>query len=131
MRADVRGNTGGGLFGGATGAPDLPGRIDIAPRVLTKVTREASAAAIGVPRDDVSVDVSDFRDGMAVRVSAPLPIPDLNDTAAVSAAAPVLERAAQLQGDLRDRLSGMLGREVVRVNLVITGATTPPKRRVR
>lgn len=107
------------------------GRIEIRERVLVKVAREASASAIGVARADVAVDVADFRDGIAVRVASPLPIPDLGDTSAVRATVPVLEQAARLQDDLAENLARLLGREIVKVNLTITGAIIPERRRVR
>lgn len=131
MRADEYGSTGGGPSRAAAGEPAVPGRIDIKERVLVKVTQEASAGMIGVTRADVSADVSDYRDGIVVRLSTPLPVPDLEDTAAVQAAVPVLEQAARLQDELRDGLSRILGREVVKINLTITGAKIPERKRVR
>ncbi len=107
------------------------GRIDIKDRVFVKVTQEASAGLIGVPRGDVSADVSNLRGGLVVRLSTPLPIPDLDDLAAVEAEPPLLERAARLQEDLQGRLTHLLGREIARIDLTITGATIPERKRVR
>ncbi|WP_439592948.1 hypothetical protein [Microbacterium sp.] len=131
MRADEYGIAGGGPAGVATGEQEAPGRIDVKDRVLVKVTQEASASMIGVSRGDVSVDVSSYRDGLIVRLATPLPVPDLEDLDAVRASPPILERAARLQEDLRDRLSQLLGREIVKINLTITGATIPERKRVR
>ena len=66
-----------------------------------------------------------------MRIATPLPVPDLDDTVAISQSVPVLERARQLQEQLQQRLTGILGRDVTRINLTITGATIPERRRVR
>lgn len=134
MRADEYGATGGGptrVAAGETGENAARGRIDVRERVLVKVTQEASAATIGVARSAVSADVADYRDGIVVRLSSPLPIPDLDDTDAVRATPPVLERTAALQQTLQQRLTTLLGREVLKINLTITGASIPERRRVR
>lgn len=86
---------------------------------------------IGVPRGDVKVDVTEHPGGIAVRIASPLPIPDLDDTAAITQIVPVLDRARQLQEQLQQRLTVLLGRDVNRINLTITGATTPIRRRVQ
>lgn len=131
MRADESGTVVGGPTRVADGEAAVAGRIDVKERVLVKVAQEASSAVIGVTRGDVSVAVADYRDGIVVRLSTPLPIPSLDDSAAIQAAVPVLERAAQLQDELRDRLTTLLGRDVVKINLTITGATIPERKRVR
>ncbi|MFD4420237.1 hypothetical protein ACFWN7_01885 [Agromyces sp. NPDC058484] len=115
----------------AVDEPLHPGRIDIRERVLVKVTQEAAATVIGVDRGDVSVDVGQFGHGIAVRIASPLPIPDLDDTAAIQSGMPVLDRVAAIQQQLRDRISHLLGRDVMRVNVTVTGAVIAEKRRVR
>lgn len=131
MRVDEYGTSGGDLSRVAAGEAAVAGRIDVQERVLVKVAQEASSALIGVKRSDVSVAVADFRNGVALRLATPLPIPALHDTDAIRATAPVLERASQLQEELRERLSHLLGRDIVKINLTITGATIPERRRVR
>jgi hypothetical protein len=112
-------------------AAAVPGRIDVVERVYRTVTQAASADAIGVARGAVAVDVAEHRGGLAVRVAAPFPAPDLADATAVAATAPVLERARDVQAQLKDRLTHILGREITRVSLTITGAVVSAKRRVR
>ncbi|PQZ54318.1 MULTISPECIES: hypothetical protein [unclassified Microbacterium] len=122
---------GGGPSGAAAGeAHPYAGRVDVAERVLRKVAHEAVATTVGVGRGDVSVDVAEFRGGIAVRASTPLPIPNLEDTAAVENTKPVLERIGDLQIELRDGLSRLLGRDITRVNVTITGAVIPERKRV-
>jgi hypothetical protein len=131
MRVDQHLAPGGGPAGVAAGGDAVPGRIDVRERVYRTVTEQASATLIGVPRGDVKVDVAEHPGGIAVRIATPLPVPDLDDTAAIAQSMPVLDRARQLQEQLQQSLSRMLGREVTRINLTITGATIPERRRVR
>ncbi|MCK6081598.1 hypothetical protein KZX37_07735 [Microbacterium sp. EYE_5] len=131
MRADTDGTAVGGSNRLAAAGPGVAGRTEVAERVLVGIARAVSADVIGVPRGEVSVGVADRRDGMALRVSSPLPVPDLDDSAAVRTAVPVLERAAQMQEQLRERLTHLLGRDIVRVDITVTGARMPERRRVR
>jgi|SRR5690349_19703884 len=131
MAADQHIIAGGAPAGVTTGGVTVPGRIDVKDRVYRTVTEQASATLIGVPRGDVRVDVTEHPGGIAVRIATPLPIPDLDDAAAIANAVPVLDRARQLQEELQQRLTTLLGRDVNRINLTITGATTPVRRRVQ
>ena len=131
MSADQHIAAGGGPSGVATGEAAVPGRVDVKERVYRTVTEQASATLIGVPRGDVKVDVAEHLRGLSVRIATPLPVPDLDDTVAISQSVPVLERARQLQEQLQRDLSGVLGRDVTRITLTITGATVPERRRVR
>lgn len=109
----------------------VPGRVEVRDRVYRTVVEQTSATLIGVPRSDVKIDVAEHSRGLAVRIASPLPVPRLDDTAAISQAPPVLVRARELQEQLQDRLTGILGREVTRITLTITGATIPQRGRVR
>ncbi|WP_435748203.1 hypothetical protein [Microbacterium sp. PMB16] len=131
MRVDQHLAPGGGPAGAAAGADAVPGRIDVRERVYRTVTEQASATLIGVPRGGVKVDVAEHPGGFAVRIATPLPVPDLDDTVAIAQSMPVLDRARELQEQLQQNLSRILGREVTRINLTITGATIPERRRVR
>lgn len=131
MRVDQSVIAGGGPAGPATGGEPVPGRVDVRERVYRTVAEQASATLIGVSRSDVKADVIERGAGLALRISTPLPVPDLDDTVAISQTTPVLDRARELQEHLQQRLTGLLGREVTRVALTITGAKIPEKRRVR
>lgn len=111
--------------------PTHPGRIVVAQRVLAKVAREASADTVGVERGQVSVDVAETHGGIAVRISTPLPIPALDDTTAIRAGEPVMDRLSSIQQRLRDRLAHLIGRDVVRVDIIVTGAVVAQRKRVR
>ncbi len=115
----------------AVAGPGLPGRIDVADRVYRKAAEQAAADAIGIDRGDVSIDIAAARDTVVVRISAPFPIPRLDDTTAIQATTPVLDAARTIQTDLHDRLTHLFGKPVSRVDLTLTGATTPRRKRVR
>ena len=131
MDAAGAGRVGGDPRQVAAEVPAHPGRITIDERVLEKVAREATATTLKVDRGEVSVGVSEARGGLAVNVSAPLPVPDLDDTAAIHAGTPVLERVAAIQIELRDRIAHVTGREVTRVNISITGAVIAEQKRIK
>lgn len=120
---------------GPSGAEDgevaPAGRIEVRERVFTKIARAASAHAIGIDSGDVTARVSDHRGGIAVRVRAPLPVPDLADDLGVENAVTVLDRARTLQEELHAQLTHLLGRDVKRVEITIDGARVNRKGRVR
>jgi hypothetical protein len=111
--------------------PLYPGRNDISDRVILKVVEQASATALGVPRATVSASVSGATDGLAVTIASPLPIPSLDDSAAVRAASPALDRVGEIQTGLLGELARLTGRPVRRLNITINGALMRTERRVR
>lgn len=119
------------LAAGSTTAAGLPaGRVNVADRVLQKTAERAAAEIIGVDAKNVHVEIASARDTAVVRVTTPFPVPRLDDTAAVKAATPVLEAARAAQGELQTRLTRLFGREVSRVDLTISGASAPQRKRV-
>lgn len=131
MGTAVAARAGGDLSQVAAGTPAASGRITVQPRALEKIARESAAEALGVPRGDISVQVDEGSRGVAVRVLAPLPIPDLDDTAAIQGGQPLLERVALVQHSLQDRIARLIGRDVARVDLTVTGAVVAQKKRVK
>jgi len=107
------------------------GGVHVRGRVLDKVATEVAATALRVPRDRVRVAVTEHGDGAALRISAPLPIPDLDDADAVRGHQPVTERLRGLQGDISETCAHLLGRPITGVSFAITGAILPPRKRVR
>jgi len=108
-----------------------PGNVRVHERVIDKVVREASAVAIGVSRDEVTVEAAEWGGGLAVRIAAKLPVPDLSDLEAIDAAVPVLERVRALQAELADEFARLTGRDIHRVSFTVTGAIIPKRKRVR
>ncbi|MDQ1082425.1 MULTISPECIES: hypothetical protein [Microbacterium] len=106
------------------------GRVNVADRVLQKVAERAAADVIGVDAKNVRVEIVSARDTAVVRVTSAFPVPRLDDTAAVNAATPVLETARAAQAELRLRLTRLFGREVSRVDVTVSGASAPQRKRV-
>ncbi|GAA4487188.1 NTP pyrophosphohydrolase [Microbacterium panaciterrae] len=119
------------LAGASAAASAAPGNVRVRPRVVDTVVREASAGMIGVPRDEVSVEVAEWGGDLAVRVTARLPIPDLADTEAIRAETPILVRARDLQAALAAEFARLTGREIRRVSFTVAGAVVPERKRVR
>ena len=107
------------------------GTVRVRERVIDKVVREAAASVIGVPRGAVTVDVADWADGLVVRVTSGLPIPDLNDAEAIRRQDPVLVRVRRIQSLLAQDVERLTGRNVKRISVTISGAVIPERRRVR
>ena len=114
-------------------APGTPirGIVRVHERAIEKVVREASAAVVGVQRNQVQVEVSDAADGLAVRLATKLPVPDPLDEEALRACVPVGERVRSIQRELAERLAVLTGRDIRRITVVITGARVQQRRRVR
>lgn len=110
---------------------EVRGGVRVRPRVIEKVVLEATAGSIGVARADVNIEVNEWGGGLDVGVSARLPIPDLDDTDAVLAEPPVLDRVRGVQTELATELSRLTGRRVRRISVTVTGATIPQRKRVR
>jgi len=131
MSQVMSGSLGGGPTTVAAEEPLHPGRITVEHRVLVKVAEQAAASAIGVDRRDLSVDVTDTRSGLVVRIATPLPVPHLDDTTAIESGQPVLGRVAELQQTLLYQIAYLTGRDIARVNMTITGALVEQRRRVQ
>lgn len=117
--------------GTLTAGPRTHGSVHVHERVIDKIVREASAVAIGVPREHVIVEAAEWGGGLAVRIAAKLPIPDLTDLDALEAEVPVMERIRALQSELAEEFERLTGRHIRRVSFTVTGAITPPRRRVK
>ncbi|THG30349.1 hypothetical protein E6C70_14710 [Glaciibacter flavus] len=121
--------TGGGNTA-APGQPLHPGRITVAERALGRVAEVVTAETLGVSRDKLSVTVAAGGGGLALQVRSPLPVPDLDDDAAIHAGGSVIDRLTAAQATIRDRATQIMGRPVVRVNIRIDGAEISERKRV-
>lgn len=115
----------------AATAGGTPGRTVLTDRALNSVCAQTAAVALGVARKDLKVAVGTATGGLALRIESPLPVPDLADAAAVEAGPDVLERVRRIQRAIHDRVSELTGREVSRVDVVVTGAAVTREKRVR
>ncbi|SDQ30633.1 hypothetical protein [Microbacterium sp. cf332] len=122
---------GGGDTAATGGTSGLAGRVDVRERAVRKVSEKIASQVVGVEMDRVSVSASDYRDGMAVRITTPMPVPSLHDTAAIHAAGNVVDTVREMQQRVQEELGRVLGKPVTRVDITVNGATTPAKRRVR
>ncbi|MEH3090007.1 MAG: NTP pyrophosphohydrolase [Microbacterium arborescens] len=122
---------GGGIPAATGGASAPAGRVDVRERVVRKVSEQIASQVIGVDVDRVTVTASDYRGGVAVRIQAPMPVPSLDDTAAVQAHGAIVDIARDAQHRVQEQLGRVLGRTVTRVDITVDGATVPVRRRVR
>lgn len=111
--------------------PEPRGAVRVRPKALEKAVREASATLAGAPRGDVSVDIAEWGGGLNVRVATRLPIPSLEQTEAIHAETPILERVRAMQVALANELARLTGRDIRRVSVTVTGAIIPERKRVR
>jgi hypothetical protein len=121
------------LGGGTTPAAEtvLPGRTLVAERALAAVCEQAAARAVGISRREVTVRLGATAGALAIRVEAPLPVPDLSDDARFADADIVTARGHRIREQIRAEVAALTGREVRRIDLTITGARIEKRRRVR
>ncbi|MDR6200249.1 hypothetical protein QE374_002158 [Microbacterium sp. SORGH_AS428] len=121
------------LGGGMTPAAEtvLPGRTLVAERALVAVCEQVAARAMGLPRREVSVRLGATAGALAVRVEAPLPVPDLSEALPSAQSETVTARGHRIREQIRTDVAALTGREVRRIDLTITGARIEKKRRVR
>lgn len=100
-------------------------------RALTKVAEQAAADTVGIDRGKISVTVAEAGGSLGLAVSTPLPVPSLDDTAAIRGGRPVLERVEALQTSMQREVSRLTGRDVTRINVTVTGAVINQTRRVQ
>ncbi|MBP6684898.1 MAG: NTP pyrophosphohydrolase [Leucobacter sp.] len=111
--------------------PAVRGAVRVRPKALEKAVREASADMAGAPRSDVNVDIAEWGGGLNVRIATKLPIPGLEQSEAIQAETPILERVRTMQVALAQELARLTGRDIRRVSVTVTGAIIPERKRVR
>lgn len=116
--------------GGTLGAPLYPGRVIVAERALSRVAQSVSAEALGVDRRKLTLTLSTGGAGLIIQIRSPLPVPDLDDDAAVNASGPIIDRLTRAQATIRERAARIMGRPIARVNIRIDSAEVAERRRV-
>lgn len=121
------------LGGGIAPAAEtvLPGRTLVAERALVAVCEQVAARAVGLTRREVTVRLGATAGALAVRVEAPLPVPDLSDEARPAEPETVTARGHRIREQIRTDVAALTGREVRRMDLTVTGARIEKRRRVR
>ncbi|PIJ34528.1 hypothetical protein BMH30_09915 [Leucobacter sp. OLES1] len=79
----------------------------------------------------MNVEVVEWGGGLAVRIAAKLPVPDLETAEPGEAIMPIVDRVRALQTGLAADVERLTGREVRRVSFTVTGAIIPERKRVR
>lgn len=120
----------GGGVATSSGRAAPAGRTEVRDKAIQKVCDHVAAQTVGVSPDRVRTWATDHRGGIALRIEAPMPVPPLSDTAAITAAGSVLVQAERVQREVRAELTRMLGSPVTRIDLTITGAVLMSRRRV-
>lgn len=111
------------------------GRTTVAPRALDRLVTAVTADAFGVTAHTVHVQLSD-RDGLlALRVRTPIrivPLERVKQTPGLveTSGGTLLQRAANGQRTIRERVSALTGAEVAHVTVELTGIEIRQERRV-
>ncbi|KZC96229.1 MULTISPECIES: hypothetical protein [Clavibacter] len=104
------------------------GRTTVTPRAVRRVVSAVTADALEVPADDVSVTLTDVGGTLTVEARTPIRVPALSDRQVAEGS--LVERLTRAQIQVRERVLGLTGSTVGRVDLRITGARIQARRRV-
>ncbi|MBL0706073.1 hypothetical protein JJE72_11205 [Sinomonas sp. JC656] len=101
----------------------LAGLNRVSTQALTSLAQAAAAAELGVRPSDVRVDWSDDAGLLALRIVAPVAIPDLGTEGAGLDAwgGSVWERCARAKGVILESVTRLSGATLSRVDLRISG----------
>jgi len=118
-----------------TGAAHGRGRTTVAPRALDRVTSAVTADTFGVTARTVHVELSD-RDGLlAFHVRTPIRISSLErvkqtPSLVEASGGTLLQRAADGQKTIRERVAALTGAAIAHVTVELTGIEIHAERRV-
>ena len=115
------------------GTPDTAsratrGRTTITSRAVRRVVSAVTADALEVPASDVTVTLTDAGGKLTVEARTPIRVPALSDRPVREGS--LVERLTRAQTEVRERVLGLTGSTVGRVDLRITGARIQERRRV-
>lgn len=110
----------------ATARPDNQrerGRTTVAPRALNRLVRAVTADTFGVTARAVHVELSDRNGLLALRVRTPIRVVALRQTPADSerSSGTLIQRAADAQTTIRERVTELTGAEIAHVTVWLTG----------
>lgn len=114
----------------AAGTTTAAGRTRVTTRALTRVVSAITAGTLDVDAGHVRVDLDDHNGHLAITVHSPVGIPALSAFDEHGPDKTLLDRCADTQRTLKDRIPGMTGYQVGRVTVHLTGATIVQQRRV-
>lgn len=121
--------------GASAGLAPARGRTTVAPRALDRVVSGVTADLFGVPERAVRVDLSDREGLLALRIRTPIRVISLRRIrqapALVAASGGTLvERAAEGQETIRERVSAITGAAIAHVTIELTGIDIQQEKRV-
>ena len=111
------------------------GRTIVTPRALNRVVCAVTADLFDIASRAVDVDLSDQNGLLALTIRTPVRVPALNEIRP-SAVVPetrdggLLQRVADAQTTIRERVTALTGSEVVHVTIRVTGIETENESRV-
>ena len=103
----------------STEAAFFHGRNRVSAKALSRVVSAITADAMGVAAKDVAVDLADDNGLLGVRASTPIRVRPLGRSQES-----VLDRAADTQSVIRDRMLALTGSSVGSVSVRLTAAKT-------
>ncbi|PJJ63807.1 hypothetical protein [Compostimonas suwonensis] len=111
------------------------GRTRVASKALNRVVTAVTAEALGVDVRHVAVELADHAGALALTVSTPIRVVSLglvtSDPSAVRrAGGSVLDRTAQAQRVIRERVTTLTGSAIERVTVRISDVDIQPEARV-
>lgn len=104
------------------------GHTRITRAALTHAAEAVTAAALGVPRREVRVTLSDDDGALGVSVAAPIPAPTLQQAAQQHSGGTLYERADQARATIRTTVTQVTGSVVGRIDITLTGIRPPAER---
>jgi hypothetical protein len=122
---------------GAT-RPEPPrerGRTTLTPRALDRLVCAVTADTLRVPARAVHVDLSDRNGLLALQIRTPIRVVSLDRVQQSRASiersgGTIIQRAADAQTTIRERVTDLTGTEIAHVSVWLTGIETEEERRV-
>lgn len=111
------------------------GRTTVAPRALDRVVSAVTADTFGVTARAVRVELSDREGLLALRVRTPIRIVSLRRVQQTpglveTSGGTLLQRAADGQKTIRERVTALTGAEIAHATIELTGVETHQEKRV-
>lgn len=112
------------------------GRTRITNRALQRVVAAVAGEALGVDGKDVGTDLTDHDGALDLAVDTPIGVPTIararqQPDVLQRTGGSIVERCAEAEQTVRDRVHEMTGHEIRRVTIRVTGVSISKERRVR
>lgn len=112
------------------------GRTRITSRALQRVVAAVAGEALGVDAKDVDTDLTDHDGALDLAVDTPIEVPSISRVreqprAIERSGGSIVERCADAEQVVRDRVHELTGYGIRRVTIRVTGVRISRERRVR